>query len=67
MRCGCIATGEIECDGCHRFLGYGERYLIIDDEKGEKTRFCVDCCLAQGAASYTVEKGKETITFFPQK
>ena len=67
MRRGCIAVGKIECDSCHRFLNYGERYLLIDDEKGEKKRHCVECCFAHGYASYTMEKGKETITFFPNK
>ena len=63
MRQGCIAMGKIECDVCHNPLNYGERYLIIDDEKGEKKRLCVDCCLAHGYASYIVEKGEKTVTF----
>ena len=67
MRRGCIAIGKIGCDGCHRPLNYGERYLVIDDEKGEKKRFCVDCCLSHGYASYKMEKGEETITFLPKQ
>jgi len=65
VRCGCIAVGEVQCDGCHRFLGYGERYLVIDDEKGNSQRFCFDCCLKRGHASYREEKGEKIATFFP--
>ena len=65
MRRGCIAICKVECDGCHRSLDQGERYLVVDDEKGEKRRFCIDCCLARGYASYGTEKEKEkgAITF----
>jgi len=66
MRRGCIAIGQIQCDGCHRPLKYGERYLVIEGEGGEKQRLCVDCCLSRGYASYKEEKGEETITFFPK-
>ena len=67
MRRGCIAMGKIECDGCHKSLNYGERYLIMDDDEGAKQRLCVDCCLARGYASYITDKGKETITFAPKQ
>jgi len=66
MRRGCIAVGQIQCDGCHRPIKYGERYLVIDGEGDEKKRFCVDCCLSRGYASYKTEKGERTITFFPK-
>ena len=65
MRCGCIAIGEVRCDGCHRFLHYGERYLAVDGESGEIQRFCVECCLKRGDASYETEKEEQVITFFP--
>ena len=32
MRRGCIATGKVECDGCHCPIKYGERYLLINGE-----------------------------------
>jgi len=67
MRRGCIATGKIECDDCHRLLLYGERYLLIDDEEGGKKRLCVDCSTAHGYVSHRIEKVKETITFFPDE
>ena len=63
MRRSCIAIGQVESDGCHRELEYGERYLVIDGEGGEKQRLCVDCCLKLGYASYKEERGEETITF----
>jgi nitrate reductase beta subunit len=66
MRRGCIAVGEVHCDGCRRSLEYGERYLVIDDEEGQGRRFCVDCCLSRGYASYRMEKGEKVITFFPE-
>ena len=66
MRCGCIAVGKVQCDGCHRFLEYGERYLVIDDDEENSQRFCIDCCLKRGYASYKTEKGERIITFFPR-
>jgi RNase P subunit RPR2 len=59
----CIAVGEVQCDACHRFLNYGERYLIIEDESGEAQRFCIECGLNRGYASYQMEKGEQIITF----
>jgi len=66
MRCGCIALSKVQCDGCQNFLEYGERYLLIDSEEGTKQRFCVDCCLSRGYASYKIERGEKTITFLSQ-
>ena len=66
MRRGCITVCEVQCDECHRFLEYGERYLIIDDEKGSSQRFCGDCCTKRGYTSLEEEKGKEIVTFFSQ-
>jgi len=63
MRRGCIAVGKVECDGCHRPIKYGERYLAINGEGDVKQRFCVDCCLSRGYISYSTEKGEKTITF----
>jgi len=42
MRRGCIATGKVECDGCHSLIKYGERYLLINGEGDEKQRFCTE-------------------------
>jgi len=63
MRRGCIAVGKVECDGCHRPLKYGERYLVIDEEGQEKHRFCLDCCLSRGYVSSGSEDGKDVVTF----
>jgi len=63
MRRGCIAVGKVECDGCHRPLKYGERYLVIDEEEQEKQRLCLDCCLSRGYVSSGPEDGKEVVTF----
>jgi hypothetical protein len=67
MRRGCIATGKVECDGCHRPIKYGERYLTINEEGDEKQRLCTDCCLSRGYISYRTEKGKQIITFLPKE
>ncbi len=67
MRRGCISIGITQCDGCHRYLGYGERYLVIGEDESNERRLCVACCLKQGNASYKNEEGKETITFFSQE
>jgi hypothetical protein len=67
MRRGCIAIGKVECDGCHRPIKYGERYLLINGEGDEKQRLCSDSCLSSGYISYGTEKGKQTITFLPKE
>ncbi len=66
MRCGCIAVSKVQCDICHRFLEYGEHYLLVDDVGKQSQRFCLDCCLSRGYASYKTEKGEKIITFFPE-
>ena len=63
MRRGCMATGEIKCDGCQRVMEQGERYLVMEED--EKLRLCVDCCLSKGYATYSEEKGERVLTFFP--
>ena len=71
MRRGCIATGEIRCDGCGRIIRHPERYLAIQEkdgieaEEGETSRYCVECCLKKGYAHYKEEKGEQVLTFFP--
>ena len=63
MRRGCIATGEIKCDGCDRIIGDGERYLVMEED--EKLCLCVDCCLSKDYATYSEQKGERVLTFFP--
>ena len=67
MRRGCIAIGKMECDGCHRAMEYGERYLLINGEGDEKQRLCVDCCLTCGYISRITEKGNQITTFLPKE
>ncbi|MGQ9545644.1 MAG: hypothetical protein ACUVTR_00535 [Dehalococcoidia bacterium] len=67
MRRGCIAIGKVECDGCHRSIKYGERYLVINGERHEKQRLCLDCCANRGYVSYSIEEGKHIITFLPKE
>lgn len=67
MRRGCIAIGKVECDGCHRPMKYGERYLLINGEGNERQRLCIDCCQNRGYISYGTEKGKQMITFLPKE
>ena len=72
MRRGCISLGEVHCDDCNRIIPYPERYFAVDekdgveDEEGETARYCVDCCLKKGYASYKMEKGENILTFFPE-
>jgi hypothetical protein len=65
MNCGCVAAGDVHCDGCQRLIEEGERYLVMEGEKGKKLRFCVECSLARGYAAYVTEKGEKVLTFFP--
>ena len=67
MRRGCIAIGKVECDGCHRPIEFGERYLLMDGEGDERQRLCIDCCQSNGYVSYGTEKGKQIVTFLPKE
>ena len=72
MRRGCVSLGEIKCDGCQQVIPYPDRYLVveekdgIEDEEGETRRYCLECCLKKGYASYKEEKGERILTFFPE-
>jgi len=65
MNRGCVSVGEIKCDNCQRLIEQGQRYLLLEEEEGVKSRFCVECCLARDYAAYVKEKGEEVLTFFP--
>jgi hypothetical protein len=67
MRRGCIATGKVECDGCHRPIKHGERYLLVDGEGDKRQRLCLDCCQSHDYVSYGTEKGKQIVTFLPKE
>ena len=67
MRRGCIATGKIQCDGCHRPLGHGERYLMLGGGESGEQRLCVECSLKLGYASRKEEEGQEALTFFSRE
>ena len=72
MRRGCISLGNVQCDGCHSLIPYPERYLAVDEkdgvevEKGETSRYCVDCCLKKDYAHYKMERGERILTFLPE-
>jgi len=72
MRRGCIAIGEIRCDGCGCIIRHPERYLAVDEkdgievEEGQVSRYCIDCSLKKGYAHYKEEKGKRVLTFFKE-
>lgn len=67
IRSGCIAVGEVHCDGCGRTVKHPERYLAIDEDEGadegKVTRYCLDCCLEKGYARYKTEGGTRELTF----
>ncbi len=71
MRRGCIAVGDVRCDGCGRTIKHPERYLLMNEEAGEEgkaLRYCVDCCLNKGYAHYKkVQKGEQVLTFFTEE
>jgi hypothetical protein len=69
MRRGCIAVGDVRCDGCGRLIKHPESYLAVDEENGVEVeegktfRYCVNCCLEKGYAQYRLEKGERVLTF----
>lgn len=72
MRRGCISSGEIQCDNCHRTIPYAERYLVITEkdgveaEEGNVARYCVECATDKGyAVSKKEEKDVRFVTFLP--
>ena len=72
MRRGGISLGEVKCTECDHVIPYSERYLVVDEQdsaemgRGRTLRYCVDCCLKKGYASYRVEKGEQILTFFEE-
>jgi len=67
MNRGCVAVGQVGCDTCKRLIEQGDRYLLMEEAAGKRTRVCVDCCLSEGHAAYVKEKGEEVLTFFPTR
>jgi len=67
MNRGCVAAGAIKCDSCQCLIEQGQRYLLMEEKEGEKSRFCVECCLAKGYAANVKEKGEQVLTFFPTR
>ena len=63
MRRVCVAIGEIWCSDCQRVIGCGERYLVVEEDDAEQLRFCLDCGVSKGYATYVMEKGKQILTF----
>jgi hypothetical protein len=43
-------------------MKHPERYLAIDEEKGNILRYCLDCSLEKGYALYKTEGGKQELT-----
>jgi hypothetical protein len=70
MNRGCVAVGDIKCDGCQHLIEQEQRYLLMEEKEGEKFRFCVECCLTKGYAAYVKdvkERGEQVLTFFPTR
>ena len=70
MRRGCIAIGDISCDGCGRTIKHPKRYLLISEVGKEEKRsyYCLECCLDKGYAYYKkAEKGEQILTFFTEQ
>ena len=71
MRRGCISLGDVRCDKCKRAILHSERYLAIEEEKGAEAdkgktvRYCVECAVKKGYASYRQEKDEKVLTVFP--
>ncbi|MDP3878714.1 MAG: hypothetical protein Q8Q07_00200 [Dehalococcoidales bacterium] len=72
MRRGCVSLGEVQCDSCHRFIPFADRYLAITEEGGVEAEtgntayYCTECALEKGYASYKKEdKEGRILTFLP--
>jgi hypothetical protein len=65
MNRGCVAVGEIKCNNCKRLIEAGQRYMVVEEEKGKRFDYCTECAVAKGYAYYMKEKGEEVLTFFP--
>jgi len=65
MNRGCVAVGDITCDNCKRLIEAGQRYLVVDGERGKQFHYCVECSIAKGFGGYIKEKGEEVLSFFP--
>ena len=48
MRRGCISLGNVDCSECHRTIPYPERYLIMEENKGQNFSLCMNCCQKRG-------------------
>jgi hypothetical protein len=64
---GCIAIGDLICSSCQQRIEHAERYLVNENETGEKERLCLKCCLEKGYAHLQKEKGEEVTTFFAEQ
>ena len=69
MQRGCIAIGALKCDNCNRIIEHGERYLLMgnEDDEEKRIRYCIDCCLEKGYATYIMEKGEKILSFFGEE
>ena len=63
MRRGCISLGNIKCDGCHRTILYPERYLSLEESRGQNQTLCMECCQEKGLVK-SEHEGKEEETLF---
>lgn len=64
MRRGCIAVEKVRCDSCGKDIRHPERYFLIEEGEEQKAqRFCSECSLKRGYASYRMEKGEKILTF----
>lgn len=71
MRRGCISLGDIQCDKCQRIVPHSERYLAVEEEKGAEAetgktaRYCMECAVDKGYATYRQERDGKILTVFP--
>jgi hypothetical protein len=63
MRRGCISLGNIKCDECHRTILYPERYLSLEEGRGQNKTLCMECCQEKGLVK-SESAGKEEETLF---
>lgn len=54
---------KMTCSGCEQTILYGERYLVLDNDDGSKSRLCIHCCAMKHLVGCCWDSGRRVVTF----